>query len=125
HHNRFSFNDVLTEFNSTQHGSACDPGRGEEAITLHHVLDLIFALRVLDPHLERALTQFFGINDKPGLHLATYATQGRGREHALSRSADPEIDIDTGLQLGTMDHASHVAIADQAHGSTGPSHRRD
>ena len=51
---------------------------------------------------------------QPALHLAADRAQRRGREHALGRAADAEIDVDAAVGPRGRDHAGDVAVADQA-----------
>src|SRR5262245_43574781 len=125
HHYRFGLNYVLAEFYPAQHGAAGNPGRGKQAIAFHHIVNLVLTPRVFDTHLQRALTQLFGIDDQSCLHLPADATQCRRGQHALWGPADAQIDVDARFRFGAMDHARHVAITDQADGGASLAHRGD
>src|SRR5581483_2810678 len=78
HYDGFGFNNVLTEFHTAEHVAGRNSGRREQTITSHHILDLVFFLRILDSHFQGALTQLLSIDDQPRLHLSADTTQSRG-----------------------------------------------
>src|SRR5581483_7589683 len=112
HDHGFCFDHIAVELHAAQHAAVGYASRGKQALALDHVLDLIFAAWVFDPHFGRALALLFGIEHEPRLHLATDATQRRRRQHTLRRATNAEIDIDAGLvRIGGVDDAGDVAIA--------------
>ena len=60
------------------------------------------------------------------LHLAADAAQRGGRQHALGRAADAEVDVDAGfLGVGGPDDAGDVAVGDELDAGTGLAHGGD
>src|SRR5216117_3462932 len=79
HHHGLGLDDLLAEAYSPQHGAVGYAGRREQAITLHHVLDLVELARIIDAHLGGALAPLLGVEDETALHLAADAAQRRRR----------------------------------------------
>ena len=102
HDYSFGFDHLSAEVDAAQHGAVSDTGRREQAFAFDHVFDLIFAARIFDPHFGGALAFLLGIEHKARLHLPADATQGSGRQHALRRAADAEIDVDPGLSASAV-----------------------
>src|SRR5690349_1337781 len=126
HHHGLGLDHVLLEAHALQQRSGGDAGCREHAVALHHVADAVDLARILDAHLAGALALLLGVEHQAALHLSADAGERRGREHALRRAADAEIDVDAGrLRIGGMDHAGDVAVGDEAHPRPRLAHRGD
>src|SRR6478752_1041172 len=75
HYNGLCLDHILAELDTLEHRPRRYAGRGKKTISSHHVLDLIFLLRVLDSHLGRSRAQLLGVDNQAGLHLAANASQ--------------------------------------------------
>jgi len=96
HHHGFGFDRLFAELHAAQHAAIGNAGRREQALAFDRALDLIFAAWVLDAHLGGALALLLGVEYRPRLHLPADAAQRRGRQHALRRAANTEINVDAG-----------------------------
>src|SRR5262249_54889645 len=58
HHHRLGFDHILTKPHPVEQRTVGDAGRGEQAIALHHVSDLVLLARGLDAHFPPAVRPF-------------------------------------------------------------------
>src|SRR5580692_12612613 len=109
HHHGLGLDDAGPEAHALQQRAGGDAGRREYAVALHHVVHRVFLARILDAHLAGALALFLGVEHEAALDLPADAGERRGREHALGRAADADVDVDAGgLRIGRVDDACDV-----------------
>ena len=90
-----------------------DPGGGENAVAVGHVLERVDALEVVDPPAAGAGDLVVVAEQQPALDLPADAAQrGRG-EHAFGRSAGAHVDVDAGSGSVVVDDPGDVAVGDQ------------
>src|ERR1019366_2813296 len=73
HHHGLRLDDILAELDAREQRTGGNPGRGEQAVALRHVLDAVDEAWIGDAHLAGALTSLLGIENQPALHLAADA----------------------------------------------------
>src|ERR1700686_1862485 len=71
----FGLDDVLAELDAGEQRSGRDPGCGEQAVALCHILDAVNHARIGDAHLAGTLALLLGIENEPALHLAADAAK--------------------------------------------------
>src|SRR5262249_38816533 len=83
HHHGFGFDHILADPHAIEECAVGPPRRGEEAIPLYHIADLVFLARIFDAHFLGAFALFFGVEHEPTLHLTTDAAQRRRGQYAF------------------------------------------
>src|SRR5258708_8505378 len=67
HHDRLGGDDLVAKSHALEQRPIRDTGRGEQAVALHHVADLILLARISDAHFRRALALFVVAQPNPPL----------------------------------------------------------
>ena len=104
---------ALAALDALEQRAVGNPGRGEDAVALGHVLEEIDAVEVLDPPAPRAPALVVVAEQQAALDLPADTGQRGGREHALGRAARSHVNVDRGLGIGGGDDPGDVAVGDQ------------
>ena len=126
HQDGFCLQIVAIAVGALDHGSIGDAGRGKDDIFGDQVMQAIDPVQILDPGLLCPSAFVIVAEQKPSVDLSAHAFQRCSGKHAFRCATGAHIHVDPGFRaFGAMDHASDVAIRDQADRGAGFPHFGD